>query len=215
MDSERHQMTFHWKKTNSFKQITCISHILTLIRSLLLSNTQSFYFVFFYFIKTRHKGRDTTQHVSITVGPYCIDMFNFSEGGKPEYPEKNQQSTGKINYGNLIQMKYHTRLGFQWREAQRGNRLRHPCFGISCPLVHVEQCPLLRDLKIMSRTWRKTQFCSTTLLLLLAVSKVVKYTLSRNSLNKFTVLFLGRKATTLKSKVFPHDWDHACIVTRR
>ena len=44
-------------------------------------------------IKLRHKGRVTTTTCANYCGPVLLRYVDFSEGGKPEYPEKNPRST--------------------------------------------------------------------------------------------------------------------------
>ena len=66
-------------------------------------------YIHFYFC---HKGRVTTTACANYCKPILPRCVDFSEGGKPEYSEKNPRSTGEINYGNSIHMKCHTRLGF-------------------------------------------------------------------------------------------------------
>ena len=70
----------------------------------------------------------TETHDSFNLGnlvslecPICVD---FRER-KPEYPEKNPQSTGEINWGTLSHMKRYTRPGFSMvkKYVQRSNRL--------------------------------------------------------------------------------------------
>ena len=56
--------------------------------------------------------------------PRCVD---FSEGKKPEYPEKNPRSTGEINYGSPIHMNFHTRLGLSSERHNAQPVLPH-CF---------------------------------------------------------------------------------------
>ena len=57
----------------------------------------------YFFTKFATRAGSPQQHVSFTVGPYCLDKHaDFREGGKPEYPEKNPRSTGEINNGNSL-----------------------------------------------------------------------------------------------------------------
>ena len=42
-----------------------------------------------------HKGRFTTTACANNCGPLLTRYVDFSEGGKPEYPDKNPRSTGR------------------------------------------------------------------------------------------------------------------------
>ena len=73
-----------------------------------------------------------------------LTKVDFTEGGKPENPEKNAQSTGETNYNNSTHMSFKffefqvltpIRLGLIWNSVVKGNMLTE--FTICSPRIHV------------------------------------------------------------------------------
>ncbi len=71
----------------------------------------------------------TITHITfLRIWPKCV---GFRGEGKPEYPERNPQGTGEINYNSTMKRKSMPRLGlafFFGGERQRANRMCHPFF---------------------------------------------------------------------------------------
>ena len=88
--------------------------------------------------------------IKCTIYPTCVD---FREGGKPEYPEKNPRSTGKINYEELNSHETQTRPGLACSVVRGTTNATVARATLSLP-----KALLVSRLKVFSQTTRQSPY---------------------------------------------------------